>query len=337
MERKSRQIILSLLFGLLLVCLTGCGNRAPTEKQLKDMISQEILQCTFQYETFEGQIDKLNVIRQRTEESDDYADCEVILKYPFGKRTVYISLHSLYWDKGAWMLEDWDIYEQEKLEIEDTIDEEVLFEGIESKGYVTDGEQGSITLIDADDEKTQGIRWYDITYTAANLDAWGTICVDYLLSSSESYPKEYWWNISVDSSEVRHQWHICGEWQGPIYYGSQYRGELFLTIDNLIEDYYTDIQRTYYWVKGYIDYLDSVKEYRDDRAKSESLDGRWDISLLEEGDCPNNWCIATDTHATGDVPIKYFPNEAQCATLVGGMYGNEAGDTWSTFECTQRY
>lgn len=327
-----------LMLCLLFVCLTGCANKAPSEKQLETIIPQEIIECTFQGETFEGKIEKLHIARQRTEESDDYSDCEVVLKYPFGTRTVFVSLHSIYWDKGSWMLNNWETYEQEEIEITETIDDEMILGQIESRGYTSDGVQGDITFIGAEEEKTEGVRWYDITYTSANLDAWGTVYADYRLASSDFYPKEYWWSVNVDSSEVDHEWHIYGEWQGAIYTYSQYRGELFFTVDDLMQSYYTDTGEDFYWVEGYIDYMDSVATYNYDWAYSDDLEEWWQIEFFEEGDCPNNWCISTDTYRNGDVPIKYYPDRAMCAEKCPYMFGAKsvAGD-WNEMECTQRY
>lgn len=194
--------------------LSGCGLKPPSEKELEAMIPQEILTYYLDGNEYQSSISQLEITRRQTNEKDDYAECLVDLVDSNLNRRVYISFTTKYYDKGGWMLEDWNIYKSEEyLAIENSCDTNMLAEKSVDICRECDLEASMVSETESENCVTmvfevigQGVYW----------SASGEVVSKTILTTDDDYeyPKHYIWDTEFDFSSVDDEWNLIGAWHG---------------------------------------------------------------------------------------------------------------------------
>lgn len=211
--KKYCVVLFAMMF---MILLSACGTKAPSEKELKAMVPDEVLQYYFDGVLYTSTIEKFEIMRQRTDENTDISDCKITLKGAEINRTEYITLTSLYWDKGGWMLDNWESYQATEFEPTDNFDTNNFLDEISYIGYRPE----NLTLLDLSDypelKSTSKCVYqpYGVLDEHANLTAYGEIIANAKLVTSSEYPKNYNWYIDIDESKMEFVWDIKSVWHG---------------------------------------------------------------------------------------------------------------------------
>lgn len=104
---------------ILLLMAFGCQDKAVNEKQIIENLPKDFVTMTienpFTDEISDMQltIDSLEIEKRQTNEKDDTIYCIVKLSNEYFEFTKYIRCYYVYYDKGGWILENWDYYQDE--------------------------------------------------------------------------------------------------------------------------------------------------------------------------------------------------------------------------------
>jgi len=194
---------------LLTLFLSSCGNKAPTEKQLKEMIPIEVLQYEIDGELRTSIIDDIEIERQQTEEKSDIADCVVKLTDDYLNRTVYITINSAYWDKGGWMIDSYDVTRPEEYEFVDGViyNKDNFIVELISMGFNWTEEICDV------EEQGYSSYVYQVSDNLENLSYNGSVYATATLHQSHSdTTTSYYWEQNIDTTGVSYEWLIIGNW-----------------------------------------------------------------------------------------------------------------------------
>jgi len=194
---------------LLTLFLSSCGSKAPTEKQLKEMIPIEVLQYEIDGELRTSIIDDIEIVRQQTGEKSDISDCIVKLTDDYLNRTVYITINSAYWDKGGWMIDSYSITQPEKYEFVDGViyNKDNFIVELTSMGF-----NYSEEICDVE-EQGYSSYIYQVSDNLENLSYNGSVYATATLHQSCSDTTTvYYWEQSIDTTGISYEWLIIGNW-----------------------------------------------------------------------------------------------------------------------------
>jgi len=209
--KNKNKIVVSLLFVLAAINLTGCGKKAPDEKALKEMLPSEIIEYSIDENFYISNIKNLDIERRQTNDKSDVADCIVKLEDDISDRIVYLSISSKYYDKGGWQINDWYMTGVEEITLKETPDADVIEPEILSREYVNIKKNDDLSVVSP--------QYVENVYTVEDKYKYCTISGNItanksLVSYSESYPMQYHWQTTVDDSQMDVKWDIEGTWYG---------------------------------------------------------------------------------------------------------------------------
>lgn len=247
---------------VLALVLCGCsGTAAPSEREIKadlmDHITDIYIDDTDTYiddDLFGGgqyvhfDVTSFAVEKRQTEDRYDTSWCVVELESMYYHATRYIICYYDYYDKGGWMLENWELYQEDEIEvIQWPLIEEKLIEyfdqdGIEVLDTYTD-EDGSICL--------------EITASAPGDFANLTSHCIYARGFNGSE-----WYGEIKSYEETYQWNIVGSWKKV---SDQTDAEFTLTVDSFDQSSMTASGTVFYQygTKGYSGTLEEANIYEE--------------------------------------------------------------------------
>lgn len=227
---KTRVIFFVLLISATL--LTGCGEKKPSEKVLKDLIPEEVKDFYYDYELYKSEVKSLTVTRQQVNDRQCITECVVELDSSVLKRTEYLTLDTTRWDKGGWSLASWSTSQEGDYAAKDAYDVSQFEQMLLDRGYSEHGFSPveltassavsalSNILTDADtdigDSRKYQYAAYVINDVHENLTVNGALPILARLIQSSEYPREYLWSVEMDTSDVAFDWDIRGEWSGTI-------------------------------------------------------------------------------------------------------------------------
>lgn len=236
-----KKFLLVLVVVGIAVALSGCGLKAPSEKELEAMIPQEILTYYLDGDEYSSSVSQFEITRRQTNEKDDYAECDIVLTDNYFVRYIKIAFYTKYYDVGGWQLESWNVLERSTTEVKVEYNLGTLKDYIESQGYMLDSD---ITV-----DSSPGSMYYVGNIFAEEhkyLTCSGQIAANVMLDindSSRTVPMSYTWNIQI-FPQIEYEWNVLGTWYGEPYHvidGTAYPAYVTLTIKELNNQYCSGI------------------------------------------------------------------------------------------------
>lgn len=323
--------ILGLLCSALVICLSGCGIKAPNENDFKSMIPDEVLSYQYDGEICRSQITELEIVRQQTGEKEDTADCRIVLEDENLTRTAFLTINSKYWDKGGWMMDTWERTKPEECECKssDNFDYSRFQYDILEQGFDTvsvepvdlgkDGHNGKVHQAQCFVSGDEEFLSYD-----------GVIgCEARLVRRDDGESAAYYWETTYKSDgQISYDWNING-----IYY-----------VEELVRKDRRD--HPYVYVKPHITYsaissdnrnvmigqmpvdgyFESQVEYRYYNAKSVSIGQESSNHLYKKGDCPSNMYLELPLNIINWGVNWIMRIHSDYAEIADAEYLNEHGE-----------
>ena len=110
MKKIIWNIGLILLIGILLV---GCKKSALSEKELINILPEDIVSYMLENELYQSEVTNLEIERRQTNNKSDTVDAIISLEDDYTERTIYATLHLEYYDTGGWQIDSWSPYSDE--------------------------------------------------------------------------------------------------------------------------------------------------------------------------------------------------------------------------------
>lgn len=319
----------SVIFPILIfiVCfLSSCGNRTPSDKDLEQMIPNEVLNYMLDGMSYTSSVTDFEVERQQTNEKDCVADCLITLEDDNLIRTAHITMYLKYWDKGGWQLDQWEANATEDFAVVAGFDTNRFENAIMENGFEKESIMESAEVTNENNDLKCSVMIYNIEQKYSYLNVSGEIIAESQLIHSNSYPQEYIWSISLDATQLEYKWDVTGEWIINIpetyFYGEigSIEGTVIITGMSKME-ITSDTNEPFYRLSG------SSIVYKAGQTYEHSLNQRsW---ALIKGESLNNMYLSFDRIFSFDVGFTdehlrmcFFPDYAYVsivATLSSGQ------------------
>ena len=215
------------IIGLIVYKMIGAGS--PKKSWLQDNMPKEVLNYTFASEKHTSNVDSIEIERRNTQDGIDDAYCVITMSDDFMKRTAYVEMVSRKYDKGEWVLESWDEYQEEEGTALEGLEEDYVY------GYFDDraGYTG-LSGIKENNALDSGIisyscnvdENYDYIETSGTIVLNGTLecihnenCTYVPLSSAngeeiiEEVLHSYYWDLEIDTAKVKSKWKLEGAFE----------------------------------------------------------------------------------------------------------------------------
>lgn len=224
-----KKIVFSACTAILLVCLlASCGIRAPSERELIQLIPDEIIRYTLEGEECAPKISQLEILRQQLSEKDCIVECKLSIEDENLSRQEYIQLNCTYWDKGGWGLESWEELQRPEYTPLVPFDEDRFLAYFENLGYSRDSlercsaydEEGYLaerpeSLFDGlltENTPTHQCSVYQIQDVHPNLTVSGMALINGTFIMTAEFPRRFHWYIEADTSCLSYDWTVSGKW-----------------------------------------------------------------------------------------------------------------------------
>jgi len=306
-----------LIFLILTVfCLSSCGEKTPSERDLKNLIPNDVLVYTFDGVSYTSSLAKLEIERQQTNEKECVADCLITLEDDRLIRTAHITMYLEFWDKGGWQLDWWEANASEEFTFCEEFDTNRFWAEIDNFGFKRDGIIESSVATQGTPHHIAAV--YSVAQEYANLDVFGDIIAEARLYHSDSYPQSYAWSITLDTSErLSFEWDITGDWYVNMTYNNSPSIKSNISITDMSERLmYTDINKPFFRISG--EATTYYKLYNKDEIEKTVFDD-WDHAL-EKGTNLNDMHLLFDVYYIPEEPIRirFYPDCAYSNKASGG-------------------
>lgn len=202
--KKEIIIILNILL-LFIVCLTGCGNVKLSEEDMVESLPDAIKTIYVNDATYILDVESLEVEKRKTDEDVDTVYCTIVLNNDNYRSTKKYALYYSYYDKGGWILDDWNIMDS-YTEITNGISQELT--DAEISLYYFDDYQFVEQVNNV--EKNVSYTTYQVNYLSDNYSYNGIIKLE--SSFVSSWEGGNWiHSLSYDNS---FEWNVQGIWAG---------------------------------------------------------------------------------------------------------------------------
>lgn len=220
-----------LMFGALI--LSGCTSKPPSENQLEETFTEEFLSQIKKYyingieETFS--IWGLSINHRQTEGHTDISYCTIGLENSEYNCSVEAALTYEYYDKGGWILEDWEILSTKIQPLNGVPDNIIAADEAKIKSFYPDAtlstESSYTRRTNLGYDTSTDILWYDIPYATKSvgdtgmeiiegityIEYGGTIKITYtFVNTEDGYRWEPEWDYSsnyVSASHWKGRWY----------------------------------------------------------------------------------------------------------------------------------
>jgi|GEM_PF-5761145 len=204
--------------------LPSCGSFVPSERQIAKMLPSKIL--TYEVAgttgTYVSEVESLVIERRQTRENRDFADCKITLTDEYLRRTIYLTLHLEYYNKGGWMVDSWERYDNDKIEILKPFESpDEVRQVLEKQGF------SNLSFVQSDSGAEVGVDEsfyqyvYEVNDTYENVTFSGAIVVSgvisqYSISNYDPSSFLYRWDRENYPVNLEVEWDIVGSWYAQI-------------------------------------------------------------------------------------------------------------------------
>jgi hypothetical protein len=206
---KMKSYIAMILSFLFLLLLFSCAPRPLSENRIAQIVPEEILTYSSSGETHIMLVKKVTIDRRQTNEKMDTVYAIVDMDDSIVHKTGYYIFTINYYDKGGWIIDEWEQYQAPILYLIEPPSDEMV-SGVIAEQFK------NYTLISKDTSNPGDGCFYKfrINDDGVNLKITGEISIVFHFSE-----KNISWVPSVHSNELVPVWeNIVGSWRGEFRY-----------------------------------------------------------------------------------------------------------------------
>jgi len=197
---------------LTMLCLSGCGSRLLSEKELAELLPGSLTSYLDGDENLYVQnVDDIKVIKQDAEQDTQFVECEITLSDEHFKRVIYADIELRKYDIGGWQVDYWDSYREEEITILSGPDASLVRQRLANCGYSED----ALTLVSEEINGDAYYAYFDVNDVHTYVTFGGTIQYTAYLFSHPAYNTEMGyigWDSNLDLDNVTETWTIEGSW-----------------------------------------------------------------------------------------------------------------------------
>jgi len=212
MKKIIWNIGLILLIGILLV---GCKKSALSEKELINILPEDIVSYMLENELYQSEVTNLEIERRQTNNKSDTVDAIISLEDDYTERTIYATLHLEYYDTGGWQIDSWSPYSDEICTPKIAPDENKILQKAKNAG---------VTNMEKTDEYLDlSSGTYTCTYSVSEEHAYITFKGDLYISAYFAHERvdtdrgmmtHCSWEYEREDGTLIPEWNVLGNWSG---------------------------------------------------------------------------------------------------------------------------
>lgn len=307
-----KKFVFSLLMAVVVfACMTACGVPSPpNEKQIAKDLTTDIYTVAVKSpfdpigtDVYALDIKDITIFKRQTNEKEDTAYCVVELENEYYRFTKYVKLLYNFYDKGGWILDDWEYYDDMSYQL---IGNPLEGDLVVSKfSYEYDKAELEESAFDADTGSV--VFTVNVSSKHENAVVSGRLEDTYTFCGNQ-------WIENYDSSDLSTEWNnVLGTWEyfEDHNYGEYKYGCVLVLFDNADHEIKSG-GCTFYFTDGFPPYRYRPNQY----FKDYSLD---DAEIEISDSCIT---IAWDTDEYRPDVVRIGLDDASCEFVAFG-YINE--------------